>query len=374
MKRNIDKFLARFRRVTSGGRYIPEVDGLRFIAISIVVLQHISQSLPQSGQDTFGVRLINESIFGVELFFVISGFILALPFKSHALGLSRPVDIKAYYLRRLARLEPPYLLSLLLVAVGLAIAGRPLSDVALHLIPSFFYVSLPIHGQFHPLAINSVTWSLEVEVQFYIIAPLIMSIFMIDNSYKRHVISLILLIFIFIFSHIVSRIAYPVSVVSLLEYFQYFMVGLLVADACSEKRSNSLRADVLAIVAWLALPCLFQARLPGQSLLLALNLYVAVLYSLRSTYLRKALAHPVIATIGGMCYSIYLLHMPIIHWLVPGTHLPGSGLPRLLLEGVVYGAIIVAISAVFFVLVEKPCMKPHWWRSKRHREEGVLAN
>lgn len=362
MKQVVVQFLARFRRVTSGGRYIAEVDGLRFIAISIVVLQHISQSLPQVGQNTLGVRLVNESIFGVELFFVISGFILALPFKSHSLGLSRPVDIKSYYLRRLTRLEPPYLLSLLIVAIGLAVSGRSLSDIALHLIPSFFYVSLPVHGQFHPMAINSVTWSLEVEVQFYIVAPLVMSLFMITKSYIRFILFLTLIAIVFVFGHYISRLLYPLHVVSILEYFQYFIVGLLVADHYSEERSISRRDDAIAIFAWLALPCLFQARLPGQSLFLALNLYVAVLYSLRSTYVRRALAHPLIATVGGMCYSIYLLHMPIIHWLIPAKHLLGSGLPRLLLEGVVYGAIIVAISAVFFVWVEKPCMKPRWWR------------
>src|ERR1044071_7930197 len=83
-------------RVTSSGEFIPEVDGLRFIAILAVVVHHVmSGYLSDSGR--FGVvhlpadwaRLGGESrivglaflgYFGVELFFVISGFILVLPF------------------------------------------------------------------------------------------------------------------------------------------------------------------------------------------------------------------------------------------------------------------------------------------------------
>jgi peptidoglycan/LPS O-acetylase OafA/YrhL len=73
------------RRVTSGRAFIPQIDGLRFIAIMSVVLFHFISSLrrntiapsPFAGQEElFGVL----SKRGVELFFCISGFILSTPF------------------------------------------------------------------------------------------------------------------------------------------------------------------------------------------------------------------------------------------------------------------------------------------------------
>src|SRR5262249_10274230 len=112
-------------RVTSSGELIPEIDGLRFFAISIVILHHsMSILLPASSRtgslhtpaDWFAAGnqyswLVDISYcghFGVNLFFAISGFILALPFARKLLsGLPAP-GWKSYYLRRVTRIEPPY--------------------------------------------------------------------------------------------------------------------------------------------------------------------------------------------------------------------------------------------------------------------------
>jgi peptidoglycan/LPS O-acetylase OafA/YrhL len=74
-----------FRRITNHKRFIPQIDGLRFVAISSVVMVHIWDSLergavhpPFSIDGDIAKR-------GVELFFVISGFILGVPFASRYL-------------------------------------------------------------------------------------------------------------------------------------------------------------------------------------------------------------------------------------------------------------------------------------------------
>ena len=94
-------------RVTSTGEVIAEVDGLRFIAIAIVVFHHLmSIYLPAvgrveriwtstdwfaAGNQSWLVPLAYCGHFGVNLFFVISGFILALPFAKRAFnGLPDP--------------------------------------------------------------------------------------------------------------------------------------------------------------------------------------------------------------------------------------------------------------------------------------------
>ena len=83
----------RLRRVTTTGRFVPEIDGLRFVAIMTVVAFHVltylrAQHPMFSAPHTEGVieRAASTGYFGVELFFVISGFILALPFASHHLS------------------------------------------------------------------------------------------------------------------------------------------------------------------------------------------------------------------------------------------------------------------------------------------------
>src|ERR1051325_6478659 len=89
----------RFSRVTSSGEFIPEIDGPRFIAITAVIFHHLIAHyltatqrmgpvcLPADWYQVYSrsrlVSLVFPGYFGVHLFFVISGFILALPFARH---------------------------------------------------------------------------------------------------------------------------------------------------------------------------------------------------------------------------------------------------------------------------------------------------
>jgi peptidoglycan/LPS O-acetylase OafA/YrhL len=64
-----------------------------------------------------------------------------------------------------------------------------------------------------------------------------------------------------------------------------------------------------------------------------------------------------------MCYTIYLIHLPILHVLT-GIVIRTSGfvgfMPGLLISIVVSLPILFAVSVVFFLLIEKPCMNPKW--------------
>ena len=168
--------LDRLRRVTRDGRWVPEIDGLRFIAIVSVLSFHFGgEVVSRSGQVlTLEPRLnwlwwiMGNGDRGVILFFVISGMILAMPFARQFLLGARPVSLRKFYLRRLTRLEPPYLAALLISAVSILAyqhGARPgfLREAAATMVyqHSLFYGT--------PSPLNMVTWSLEVEIQFYVI-------------------------------------------------------------------------------------------------------------------------------------------------------------------------------------------------------------
>jgi len=121
------------RRITSTGRFVPEIDGLRCVAICSVVLYHLGGFL--------GWRVAEHGYRGVNLFYVISGFILGLPFAAHYLQQKPPVKLRSYFLRRLTRLEPPYLLSLLICFGGLVwLQGRDWRELLPGLAASAGYV------------------------------------------------------------------------------------------------------------------------------------------------------------------------------------------------------------------------------------------
>jgi peptidoglycan/LPS O-acetylase OafA/YrhL len=96
---------------------MPEIDGLRFLAIISVLLFHFNGFIFNKSQPISNTVFLNKLNFvlghghlGVELFFVISGFILALPFANSYLKSKKKDNIKSYFTRRLTRLEPPYIL------------------------------------------------------------------------------------------------------------------------------------------------------------------------------------------------------------------------------------------------------------------------
>ena len=69
-----------FRRITTSGGYLAEVDGLRFVAIALVVVYHIIGYLGTSPPWAVFEWIRHYGRYGVHLFFAISGFILAVPF------------------------------------------------------------------------------------------------------------------------------------------------------------------------------------------------------------------------------------------------------------------------------------------------------
>ena len=110
------RLLAHLSRVTTRGTFIPEVDGLRFVAIAAVFLFHLALNLASRNPVDFAYPRPGSALqatlrtgeLGVQLFFILSGLVLALPFARHHLRGGPAVALKAYFLRRLTRLEPPY--------------------------------------------------------------------------------------------------------------------------------------------------------------------------------------------------------------------------------------------------------------------------
>ena len=174
------KFIELFRRVTYSGRYLPELDGLRFVAIVMVILfihmgSYIHDFVLQIPDESRSAvySFFYEGSYGICLFFMISGFILALPFAEEKLLQGKAVGLKQYFGRRLTRIEPPYIVSLIvyfIIRVWI-LHYESFSELLPNFAASLFYIHNLVFNAHS--AVNGVAWTLEVEVQFYILAPLL---------------------------------------------------------------------------------------------------------------------------------------------------------------------------------------------------------
>lgn len=389
---DLPRWLRPLLRRTSGADFVPVIDGLRFYAILTVLLYHALLALTQTHHLPFagpgalaGTAVLKLGWVGVQLFFGISGFILAVPFAAQHLRGRPPVKLSKYFLRRLTRLEPPFLLSLAaLFALRLLVNGQ--TGLWPHLAASSLYAHSAVYGE--PSAISAVTWSLEVEIQFYIVAPLLGQIFRIPSKSLRRMVWLGLALLSWGLGW-----RYPgMGTLWLLPNLSYFLAGFVIADIHAVEWQGGRQVphhwawDLLATVGWIALAWVV-AQTGGESGLLAwapavslliLLIYLAIFQS-RAWYWLTT--RPLLFVGGGMCYTIYLYHNAVILGVVQKIPVyqrllgvVGSDVAALVAATVALLA-AVGLSTLLYVAVERPCMAPDWhtrlWRRLRGQGPAI---
>jgi len=222
------KFSLEALRRKSSQRYVPEIDALRFFAIIPVMIVHFSGAL-LTYNTAFDRQIIDqENMFrqalihgnaGLYLFFAISGFILTLPFIKKDV---KDMHFKNYYLRRFVRIEPPYLIAItMFLIVHIVLDEKSLTFLFEHYLASFFYVHMMIY-EARPY-ILPVSTSLEIEIQFYLLMPLLLMLFKkVDSKIWRAAIYTIL----FASSFLVNLFPFH----ELNDFMRYFVVGIVAAD------------------------------------------------------------------------------------------------------------------------------------------------
>jgi len=377
-----------FRRVTSSGNYIPEVDGLRFVAIMSVFIYHFTQLVVEKNRFTYHdskesyrafYQLSGHGNRGVELFFMISGFILAMPFaKQYLLGGKR-IAIKEYFFRRITRIEPPYIVSLVICFIAKVYIARSetFSQLIPHFFASVFYIHNFIYGRNSLPLVNGVAWSLEIEVQFYLLAPFLFRMFSLPQVWRRTLMVVTAVLFSVIFPHLIIL---PFK--SILDFIPYFILGCLLADFyISETKVNM--SGIFQLIIFFILFCsiwLLPNNLVGfgnneqlKDLLLPWILFLFFYMVLFSTKLKILMSKGFIPVVGGMCYSIYLMHLRVFSMtgkMVFSHKLTNYFALDSLLQLVLMILFNVLICGAFFLAIEQPCMNKFWYINLKNKLLG----
>lgn len=339
----------------SSQKYIPEIDALRFLAIMPVLLMHFGTAfLDENGyfvrevvDDSSALRQVTLNWdLGVKLFFGISGFVLTYPFFKK--GLSR-LRFNSYFKRRLVRIEPPYIIALtlfLLVHIVLDQKGIPF------LLERYGFSLLYIHEFiFNEWSyILPVAWSLEIEVQFYIIMPLLLIVLgMVRSFYGRLAVYALLGVCSYMINIVPNR--------DLNDFMLYFLPGILVADIQSQGLLPS-RHVIWSLVFVGTLFAFYFIHFPPLEPVL---LGVIIFASFRVTGIAKTFTHnKLVVVIGGMCYTLYLLHYPLYIFM---SKLFSEKLTifssfefNYLFQGLLFIPVSIILMTLFFLSVEKPFM------------------
>ncbi|MBP1990357.1 acyltransferase family protein [Paenibacillus eucommiae] len=356
-------------------RRFEELDSLRGIAAMTVLLAHLFVITPS-------LYLINKFMNtplhmfwggheAVILFFILSGFVLSLPYYNQ-----NALNYKDYLIRRVCRIYIPYISCIILSVILLSFFSRVSiyemtnvfegtweNSVSSKLLISHFLFL----GDFNSLSYNPVVWSLVHEMRISIVFPFVMY-FVVKLSWKKNIFFALscTVIFFLLWYLSLNILNYNPTYLISIHYIGLFILGALLAkhrqyiSDLYDRLSVIIKLFILLIgilaytYTWWFLPNHGRLHLTIiNDWFIAIGGSIFIIYSIKSTIFKKILLLKPIHFIGKTSYSLYLFHMPLI----------------LTLLNVFYGKIptgyiiIIAfissfiLAGVTYYLIEKPSIK-----------------
>lgn len=309
------------------------MDGLRGIAIILVFLYHAYSdqwaSFTPYGASFDDIFLFRYGEYGVPLFFLISGFVIAMT-------LEKCQSFRQFMLRRWLRLFPAMLIAtVLILLVSIVINQRPngapsIGDTVagvLFIQPEFLALLGYQHGM-----LETSFWSLFVEMKFYLVSGLLY----FTLGLRRMIIVLVGLFFSFaIFQSVQSSLPDDVSqaLARLFKYSDYQYYGWFAAGALFYQYhvSKALKYWGMGVIIGLLSARGLGGLLSG-SMLFATGLVLLFAFSLNVTVLQRVLSNRLLLFFGFISYPFYLIHVSSLismirqlnalvpwlpHWMLP---------------------------------------------------------
>lgn len=302
-------------------RRFSALDGMRCVAILAVIWHH--------SVDPLQFMLLNRGFLGVDLFFVISGFLIVtlLLREQEARG---DINLRNFYIRRALRIFPPYyaILAVLAIVYGFGKPADPSSGTFFALLPIYlFYVS---NWSLSHAANLGITWSLATEEQFYLIWPPIQKWLRGKTVWVAIILGLTISqlinfgvfdpFFVWVYGsdktvHLAildttfTPILLGVALAHLLHRPGSFMRLALVLGS---KYSAVILLILLMILVAFAPPDI--SGLPRLAIHSLITVLIGALVMREDTILHPLLSHPIPVFIGTISYGMYLYHLWALHF------------------------------------------------------------
>jgi len=345
-------------------RYNPALDGLRAIAAMLVVADHCR------------VPGFAAGFFGVDLFFVLSGYLITRLLVDEFDARSR-INLRGFYLRRFLRLTPPLLL-MLVAYLAVAPMAWPQFSLWAHIrdaaLAGFYLSDYSLVFWHHPRMLLH-SWSLAVEEHFYLIWPL--AILLLTRIEIRWRIAVLFGIYLLatvwrIFEY--ERLDWNTTYYRFDTRMSGLVFGAILAiwlpriGRISEKIANA--AGVFACAALILCLTVGYWHAPGGLVWMISLVEVAaaallIAASVQNSWVSAMLSAPPLVGIGIISYGVYLWHYPaaaFFRGLLPWY----QTMPLVL-------TLALATATASYLAIERPLQRYRRGLNTRWRETGTGA-
>jgi peptidoglycan/LPS O-acetylase OafA/YrhL len=338
-------------------KYRPEIDGLRCVAVVAVILYHIQINIG-------GVSLFKGGFVGVDIFFVISGYLITLQIYDQIILKKNIFEIvKDFYERRARRILPALLLvisSSFIIYIFFLIPKDLLNFSKSILFTLGFISNVYFHYSGTEYGNNSLnipllhTWSLSIEEQFYLTFPLFL--FFIIKFYKSYL-NFILFFFLIVglvLSHNFSTHHPSFNFYFFPTRFWEFLPGVLIAIFEKNYKNKFFnKIEFLKTLGLFVILCsLFitnHTNHPSIFTIIPIIGTCLILLPSKNSYCHKILSYNLFVKIGLISYSLYLWHWPILIFDRVYDFSNGELLKKISLI-----FLIILLSIFSFIFIEKP--------------------
>lgn len=313
---------------------IDDIEVLRAVAIILVIIAHIGALYPWSNKLLLYIHSHFAFWGGVDLFFAISGFVIARSLfallEDDSIQLTYWQKIMKFWMRRFFRIVPSAWAWLMLVIIFSIIFNETgvfksfwvnfYDMIAAMFNVANFYHFKQMQDQIHLFGANSIYWSLSLEEQFYLLLPLLLFFTKVRENMNIFV---ILLVFLILVQFFIPR---PQGSILWEIRSDAIMFGVLIAifsqtseyknflPIVFEKRIIAISFFILMILGIITIPA-NNGLVPFYTGMLALLSAILVLVASynKDYFIKNKILKTLLLWIGSRSFAIYLLHTPAFH-------------------------------------------------------------
>jgi peptidoglycan/LPS O-acetylase OafA/YrhL len=338
-------------------KFIPGLNGLRAIAIIAVIAYH-------SKIQHLGSYIFEGGFFGVDIFFIISGYLMTILIINEY-KINKIFLWKKFIIKRIKRIVPSLIFWIIIALIfgyffflpryNIDLGKSALSSL-IFVSNIYYYLNDTIYSDIANLHKSLLhTWSLSLEMQFYLIFPFLILFFYKNFKNNILVINFIIILLSFLLSTILFYFDRSFTFYNLPARLWQFFLGSTIYFL---KKDNILSNNIFSYIGFsLILLAVFlfennNSHLVFISILPSIGSFLLINNLNKNNFINKFLSFKIIIFIGTISYSLYLVHYIVMSFFRVSLIADNNITNKLIIF-----ILIIVLSISSYYLIEKPFKK-----------------